>query len=122
MTSSPECSIVNTISLNLFSLFVLSGALTEHPLTGSNKQMLLFLLCPHNDAAGSDRTSVWHSQYTCPGGGVRVPVAAAGGAAGGRQHPGAGESVPEGREHHTSVLLSETHLLSSGNHIDPQQY
>lgn len=55
--------------------------------------MLLYPLYPHGGAAGSDRTSVWHSQSTHAAGGVRVPAAAAGKPAGWGQHPGAGESL-----------------------------
>lgn len=81
--------------------------------------MLLSLLCPHGGAAGTGRSSVWHSQSACPGGGVGVPASLAGKPAGGRQHPGAGEGVPEGREQHPSLLLPETcthtRLLSSGD-------
>ena len=88
--------------------------------------MLLFPLCPHGGAAGSGWASVWHSRPARPGGGVRVPAAAAGEPAGRHQHPGAGERVPEGREHHPSVLLPDTsthtHLLSSGDHTEPQKY
>ncbi|KAF3847807.1 hypothetical protein F7725_020835 [Dissostichus mawsoni] len=47
----------------------------------------------------SGRASVWLSQSAYPGGGVRLPAAAAGGSAGGGPHPGAGAGVPEGREH-----------------------
>lgn len=58
--------------------------------------ILLYPLYPHGGAAGSDRTSVWRSQSTRPGGGVRVPAVAPGKPAGGGQHPGSGGSLPEG--------------------------
>lgn len=82
--------------------------------------MLMLPLCPHGGAVGAGRASVWHSQPAHLCGSVRVPAAAAGEPTGRRQHPGAGESLPERRERHSSLLLPETstqtHPLSSGKY------
>lgn len=76
---------------------------------------------PHGGAAGSGRTSVWHSPSARSGAGVRVRAAAAALSGGRHQHPGAGEGLPEGREHHPYLLLPEsstqTHLVFSGNYV-----